>query len=463
MADLGILGWLLPEMGEIMNLIPYDPSHEYTVGQHTLYVTQHLDSLRSADGSEEMRDLRQIMGELPHPEQLYLAALLHDAGKTTDDRPHSETGEELALEVCRRLRWEESAAANVAFLVRHHLLMAEVSRLRDLNLEETITEFTSMVDDLDRLNMLYLLTYADTNAVGPGVWTQVKGRFLRDLHRRAERVLAQEEAEEFDDAALARTRRRLLKELSVENLSPDEIAEHVERMPAPYILNTSLNEMALHIGFVRRVRQGVPVIDFHDERDSTFTEVTICTLDDPEPGLLSKIAGVLYAADLDVHSAQVFTRVAPRLDGEERPAQGGPERIAIDTLYVDFRGRQLTPGKRKEIASNLTAVLTGQIRVEEVLQKRRKSPEIGGPVERLTLRNDLSETYTVVEVSCADPRATLYRASGALSALRWDIHSARVSLSKNRSIASFYVTGAKEMREADARRALLQRMPLAEG
>src|SRR5262249_53135634 len=38
MADLGILGWILPEIGEIMNLIPYDSSHDYTVGQHTLYV-----------------------------------------------------------------------------------------------------------------------------------------------------------------------------------------------------------------------------------------------------------------------------------------------------------------------------------------------------------------------------------------------------------------------------------------
>jgi len=471
MADLGILGWLLPEFGDTLNLIPYDPSHDYTVGQHTLYVVRNLDSLRAPEGPEDTRDLRQIMAELPNPEQLTLAALLHDAGKTTNERPHAEVGEELAREVCRRLRWDEQAAANVRFLVRHHLLMAETSRLRDLNLEETVRDFTGVVDDVDRLNMLYLLTYADTSAVGTGVWTQVKGRFLRDLHRRAERVLVHEE--DFDDAGLARTRRRLLKELSVENLPPEEVAEHVEGMPAPYILNTSLNEMALHVGFVRRARQGEPVIDFHDERDSTFTEVTICTLDDPKPGLLSKIAGVLYAADLDVHSAQVFTRVAPSSVSSEgvtdpptpdtrHPTPDGVERIAIDTLYVDFRGRQLTPGKRREVAANLTAVLTGKARVAELLEKRRKSPEIGGPVERLTLRNDLSETFTVIEVASADERAMLYRASGALSALGWDIHSARVSLFKGRSVACFYVTGAKGLSDAEARRALLRLMPLAE-
>jgi UTP:GlnB (protein PII) uridylyltransferase len=391
------------------------------------------------------------------------------------------------------------------FLVRHHLLMAETSRLRDLHLDETIRDFVSIVDDIDRLNMLYLLTYADTNAVGAGVWTQVKGRFLRDLYRRAEHILMA--GEEIDDAGLTRTRRRLLKELQVENLPPDEIQEHVESMPAPYILNTSLNDIALHIGFVRRVRHGEPVIDFFDERDSTYTEVTICALDDPEPGLLSKIAGVFYAADIDVHSAQVFTRVSMRPMPEDRfseslsksnsksgvdsrtrtsaksdtspssrtssssiyddysplTAHHTPERIAIDTLYVDFRGRQLTPGKRKELATNLTAVLKSEMLVTDLLAKRKKPAEIGGPIESLKVRNDLSETFTVIEVSSADERAMLYRATGALSKLNLDIHSARVSLFKGRSMGSFYLTGAKHRSEADLRAALLNLMPLSTG
>jgi [protein-PII] uridylyltransferase len=514
MADIGILGWLLPEVGAVMNLIPYDPSHEYTIGQHTLYVIRNLDALRSAEGTEETRDFRLLMQEMPHPEQLYLAALLHDAGKAVPDRPHSEVGEEMAAEVCRRLRWDEQATANVRFIVRHHLLMAETSRLRDLNLDRTIRDFTAVVDDLDRLHMLYILSYADTNAVGTGVWTEVKGRFLRDLLRRAERALAGEEPEEFDDASLARARRRLLKELSVENLPPEEIAEHVASMPATYILNTDLNEVSLHIGFVRRARKGEPVVDFHDDRGSTFTVVTVCTRDDPEPGLLSKITGVFYASDLAVHSAQVFTRVTPPPSppsqggengktalppGEEEKAllpqgredallpkgeedekpllsqgrhittpppyeggAGGGERIAIDHFLVDFRGRQLTPGKRKEIAANLTAVLTGQTTVAELLAKRRKPAEIGGPVERLNLRYDLSDTFTVVEVAAEDERAMLYRASGALSRLRWDIHSAKVSLFRGRSVASFYVTGARALGEAAARRALLELMPVVE-
>jgi [protein-PII] uridylyltransferase len=464
MADLGILGWLLPEVGSVLNLIPYDPSHDYTVGQHTLYLIRHLDSLRTADTGEEMRDYRMLMSELPHPEELYLAALLHDAGKGDEDRPHSEVGEEIADRVCRNLHWIESATANVKFLVRHHLLMAETSRLRDLNLDETVRDFTAIVDDLDRLHMLYLLTYADTNAVGAGIWTQVKGRFQRDLLRRAERTLAGEESDEFDDAVLTRTRRRLLKDLSVENLPEEEVTEHVEGMPATYLLNTTLEEIALHIGFVRKARTGVPVIDFHDERDSTFTELTVCTLDDPEPGLLAKITGVFYAVDLDVHSAQVFTRTTPRKQGDAQVSeQTSCDRIAIDNFFVDFRGRQLTPGKRKELATSLTAVLQGKMTVAELLTKKRRPVEIGGLVDGLVVRDDLSDNYRVVEVSSSDERAMLYRASGALSQLGWDIHSARVSHFKGKNVASFYIRNSGGLSIADARRQLQRIMPTNEG
>lgn len=453
MADLGILAWVLPEFAAVLDLIPYDPSHDYTVGQHTLYAVRFLDALRAPGGQEDTSELRRLLAELPHPEQLYLAVLLHDVGKFRDDRPHSEVGAEIAADVCRRLGWDASATENVVFLVRHHLLMAETSRLRDLNLDETIRDFTAVVDDLDRLHMLYLLTYADTSAVGAGVWTQVKARFLMDLAHRAERFVASDE-EAADDAELTRTRRRLLRELSLENLDPEEVAQHVASMPAPYILNTSLAEITLHIGFVRRAREGTPVVDFHDDQNGTYTEVTVCTKDDPKPGLLSKIAGVLYAADLDVHAAQVFTRVSA---GRE----GSPERIAIDRLYVDFRGRRLTAGKRRELATNLPAVLSGRMSVDELLRKRNKPAEVGGRVENLTVRNDLSDTFTVVEVSSKEERAMLYRVAGALSMLGWDIHSAKLSHFRGRSVASFYVTGAKHLPDAEARSQLARLMPVS--
>jgi [protein-PII] uridylyltransferase len=439
-----------------MDLIPYDPSHDYTVGQHTLFVIKHLEALLSADANDDLIEMRRVLEELPNPEQLMLAALLHDSGKAEAGRPHAEVSEEIAEVVCQQLGWTPEAAANVRFLVRHHLLMAETSRLRDLNLDATLRDFTREVDDIDRLNMLYLLTYADTRAVGEGVWTQVKGRFLRDLWRRASAVLMAEEPADYDDAAIARARRRLLKDLSLENLPEAEVAEHVQAMPPEYLLNQNLNQIALHIGSIRRVRAGEIVCDFHDERDATYTELTICAYDDPQPGLLAKIAGVLYAADLNVHSAQVITRVTPT------------DRIALDTLWVDFRGRPLAPGKRREITTNITAVLSGAQTVQDILAKSRRptagtksgaSPAPSKPITVRSIRNDLSDTLTVLETSGPDERGVFYRICTALSQLGWDIRSARASIWQGEARGSFYVAGARPLSEEEARRALANVLP----
>ncbi len=448
MADLGILGWFLPEFSVLLDLIPYDPSHDHTVGQHTILIVKYLEALTTST-REEDAEMRRILEDLAHPEQLMLAVLLHDSGKAVPGTPHSETGEVIAASVCKRLGLSAEASANVCFLVANHLLMAETSRLRDLNLDETLREFTDRVGDIERLNMLYLLTYADTRAVGEGVWTQVKGRFLRELWQRATAVLSDEEPLAYDDAAIARARRRLRKDLSVENLPEADVAEHIQSMPPHYLLSQDLKQIGLHIGFVRRVRDGQPVVDFHGERDATYTELTVCALDDPRPGLLAKIAGVLAAADVNVHGAQVATRATSE------------DRIALDTLLVDFRGRQLSPGKRREVASNLTSVLTGAQSVEALLTRRRASPghsrtgaEMGDMAPRVSIRRDVSETLTLVEIAASDSIGTFYRFCDAISRLGWDIHSARVSTWRNEARAGFYVTGCCALSDEDIARAL---------
>ncbi len=455
LADTGILSWYLPEFEAIFNLIPYDPSHDHSVGQHSLLVIKNLENLLTVQEPEELNEMRRLYEELPNPEQLILAALLHDSGKAIHSRPHAEVSEEIVTDVCRRLGWSEGATANVRFLCRQHLLMAETSRLRDISLDETIRDFTAVVDDIDRLNMLYLLTYADTRAVGSGVWTQVIGRFLRDLWRRSAAVLSDEEPVGYDEAMLVRARRRLLKDLSLENLPEEEVAAHIQAMPPTYLLNQSLRDIALHIGFIRKLREGQPVVDFLDERETSFTEMTVCTFDDPRPGLLAKIAGVLYAADVNIHSAQVMTRVNVE------------EHIALDTLWIDFHGRQLAPGKRREVVANLQSVLTGQKTVPEILaQRSARSYRNRGPsyVPQIPLsvrfiRNDLSENYSVIEVVGPDIPGTFYKAAEALSRLGWDIGSARVSSWHGEARCSFYVVGNRHLSETEAAEKLQEALP----
>ncbi len=430
LEEFGALAWLIPEFGPLMTLIPYDAAHDLTVGAHSLQVVRNLEALRTNTSFPEGR---RVIGEVAHLEVLYLAGLIHDIGKQWPHGSHAETGADAALTICERLGWDAERRDKVAFLIRHHLLMAETSRLRDLALEETIQEFVRQVPDSDCLHMLYLLTYADTAAVGAGIWTEVQGRFLAELYGRSEFALSAPPSDNGGPPLtvvpdLKRQRERIRKGLAQRNLPTDIILEHTRSLPAQYLLNTPLEEMYLHIAMIGRLRETfAPSLDFKNEYGADYTELTLCAYDDPKPGLLAKITGVLYAHDVNLHTAQVFTRDAS-------------VRIAIDTLWVDYRGHPLPSHKRGELEGSLRRVLLGEIGIGELLQMHKK-PLKEQTIYAAKINDEASERFSLLEVSAPDETGVVYRLSRAVSALGWNIHAARLSVWGSRARDAFYITG----------------------
>ncbi len=434
LEEMGGLAWLLPEFGPLMTLIPYDAAHALTVGAHSLRVVRLLDEFRGDAGFPERR---RIMGEVAKPETLFLAGLIHDIGKQWPG-PHAETGAECAARICARLGWDAERTGKVVFLVQQHLHMAEFSRLRDLALDETTRDFLRGVPDLDALNMLFLLTQADTAAVGEGVWTEVQGRFLSELYGRAASALSAPGGE-GDGAGdgnglppppdMKRQRERIRRGLAQHNLPTDIILEHTRNLPAQYLLTTPLEEMYLHIAMIGRLRETFePTVDFKHEFGTDHTELTLCAYDDPGPGLLAKITGVLYAHDVNLHTAQVFTREAS-------------VRIAIDTLWVDYRGKALSAPKRAALQESLRRVLLGEIGIGELLQAHKK-PLKEQTIYAAQIDDEASERFSLLEVSAPDETGVVYRLARAVSALGWNIHAARLSVWGSRARDAFYITNA---------------------
>ncbi|MDW8051987.1 MAG: HD domain-containing protein [Armatimonadota bacterium] len=423
MARLGVLGWAFPPFALLMHLPAGDPTHEYTVGEHTLQAIRLLDSYARGEGDPLWRTLLE---QLPAPELLYMALLLHDAGKAIPSRPHAEVGAEIARESLRAIGWSETEVAEVEFLVRHHLLMAQTARQRDLHLPETIREFTRIVNTPERLQMLYLLTCADTQAVGERIWTPAQASFLKELYRRSLQAL--EEGLPDETPALNAARQRLLRILAKHPIPEPLIAAHIEQMPSGYLLNTPPEQISLHIHYIERVRAGEgPVIEFHNAPEAPYTALTLCTFDDPQPGLLSKIAGVLYAHDVEVVWARVLTR-------EDAP------RVALDTLGITIRSRPLSPNQCAVLERALRQVLCGERAVADLLREHGKDPDAPLQVSQLQIHDDASETYTVVDLHTAPELGALYRAARALSQIGWNIHSARFGLWAGRAVLSFYCT-----------------------
>src|ERR1019366_8077613 len=89
-----------------------------------------------------------------------------------------------------RLGLNEAETETVAWLIANHLVMSDTAQRRDLSDRKTITTFANLVQTLERLKMLFVLTVCDIRAVGPGVWNNWKQELLRTLYWETEVVLA---------------------------------------------------------------------------------------------------------------------------------------------------------------------------------------------------------------------------------------------------------------------------------
>lgn len=420
MADVGVLQAIVPQFGELMYLVPGDAAHKFTVGEHSLRTVEELEALFG----ERDGQFADVFSRIQHLDVLFLAALLHDIGKLDSTADHSKTGAFRAARLAAQLRMSEDAARKVEFLVRNHLKMSETARLRDLHQKRTISSFVAIVPDPLLLDMLFLLTVADSRAVGSTGWSQVQNRFLTELHERAMSAIRSPDAAGPD---IERHRTRVRRELCLANLPPDEIDEHCASMPASYLLNTPPEELAAHISHVRTVREGSCAVEAKDEPGGQFTELTVVAMD--RSGLMSQIAGVLHALSIDVHAAQIFTRRST-------------DDIAIDLLYIDFEGRQLAETKKWQVEGELLKVLAGEITVDELLRRRGKH-EFKRP-EVLAIKDlaNLSDHHTVLEVRTQDTPGLLYHLTRRLAELGLNIHSARIATWGHEARDAFYVTGS---------------------
>jgi [protein-PII] uridylyltransferase len=161
------------------------------------------------------------------------------------------------------------------------------------------------------------------------------------------------------------------------------------------------------------------------------TIITVVTRDDPAPGLLAKLTGALVACDVNLHTAQVFTREQTRGAG-----------IVIDTLVVDYRGRALGAEKRTAVEEAVRLVLRGEKTVAELLAQRRRPLSPTQPIRSLKVETTPSREYTLLDVEAPDEPGVVYRLAAQLTGQGFNIHAARVSAWGGNARAAFYLTDA---------------------
>jgi [protein-PII] uridylyltransferase len=418
MHELGFLSRYIPEFSDVEGKVHYDLYHVHPVDIHSLLAVEELGKLKEGLYQKEYPLLTSLVREVEKPENLFLAALLHDIGKGMEG-DHSLTGAEMVKRIGDRMGLSAEDRELIEFLVSHHLLMVETALRRDLHDEQVILRFTNEVKNLNRLKMLCLLTFADVKAVGPETWTSWKNTLLTELFLKASHF--------FEKGAVARPflkREEMLKTLE-RSLSPEIFSAYSEHLPDRYLSCYSSSEIARHIEMARSIEKELLLVGWEIEKE-TQAKVTVCTKD--LYGLFSKMTGSMFLNRLNILEAQIHT---------------WGNGIVLDTFWVEDATKNIER-RLEQFKKDLGEILAGKVSLRDLLSKRKESNGIKQKViprvpSEVKVNNQDSDFYTIVEVMGEDRLGILYEVTQALTDHGCDIHFARISTLGNRIVDVFYV------------------------
>jgi [protein-PII] uridylyltransferase len=394
------------------------------VDEHSIRAIGLLARIEKGDLDSDHPLATAIMRQIISRRVLYVAVLLHDIAKGRGG-DHSVLGAEVAMKLCPRFGMTPAEAETCAWLVRHHLLMANTAFKRDLSDFKTVLDFAEQVQSPERLRLLLTLTVVDIRAVGPGVWNSWKRQLLSDLfsgaeevlrlgHKqngRKERIVAKQTALEgrlgWSAAAFERLRKRLPESYWI--AEPDDILESNAR----HIADAGTRSLSI-------------AAKVYPARGATL--VTVYAAD--HPGLFYRMAGAIHLAGGSIIDARIHTT----RDG-----------MALDNFLIqDPFGQPFDDDRRlKRIEQAIEDALANRHALTEKLAARplpRTRAEAFEIEPNVLIDNRASNRYTVIEANARDRPALLNALAYALFQSRVTIHSAHIATYGERAVDTFYVT-----------------------
>ncbi|WP_075216882.1 [protein-PII] uridylyltransferase [Mongoliimonas terrestris] len=445
MNETGVLGRFIPDFGKVVAMMQFNMYHHYTVDEHTLRAVGILASIERGEQADKNPLSIELMKSLQHRRVLYFALFLHDIAKGRPE-DHSIAGARIARKLGARMGFSPTEIELAAWLVEHHLVMSMTAQSRDLADRKTIRDFAAVVQTLERMKLLLILTVADIRAVGPGVWNGWKGQLLRTLYYETEPYLLGGHSQLSRSQRVAASQRELAARLA--DWPAAERDRYFERHYPPYWLRVDIADKVAHADLLRRTDAAGRRLAtaFQTKPFEGVTEITVVAPDHPR--LLSTLAGACTAAGSNIVDAQIFTTT----DG-----------LALDTMVIgrEFADEADEQRRAQRICSLIEATLEGRERLPEAVARRvasKKAPKAFQLPTEVTLDNTLSERFTVIEVSGLDRPGLLYDLTRAMSDLNLNIASAHVATFGERAVDVFYVTDLTNLKiQATGRQSTIRR------
>ncbi len=412
MHETGVLGRFIPEFGALRLLVVHEPYHMYTVDEHTLLAVRNLETLRTTR-YKSLEQFKSIIDGMENVDTLFMALLFHDIGKAAG-RYHEEEGYKRLKNIMERFNLDSRKRLRIEFLVKNHILMSKIALRREISDMEVIAHFADNVGDLENLNAIYLITYADMSAVNPGFLTSWKLYLLKELYERTKDYLSgiKEGRTEYIRNILGLS----------QGIKAQDITDIINEMPERYMLSTTGAKIPEDCRLVQKMKQSGFSIRI-DRISDSVAEIVISTND--QPGLFSKIVGLLSSKGMNIVNGRIFT---------------GKNGIVIDKISISNWKDIFWDGIEQDLEEGLRNIIINGAPLTVVRRSKKAGSFFDVFIE---LDNESSDEFSIIEIFSHDRLGLLYDISDIMYKKGIDIVSARINTEAGLAQDVFYIRSGK--------------------
>ncbi len=442
MHETDFLGRYLPEFGRLTCLVQHEFFHRYTADEHTLLCIDKLDALIDTE-DPKLKGYRALFQQCDNPASLYLALLMHDTGKAEHRRHHEEASAMMATRVGRRLQLPSEQRRAIVLLVDNHGLLSKTAQSRNLEDPATISYFAGIVQSVENLDALMLITLADGQGTSDTSWSDWKEVLVWQLYRSA-RAFLNEGAAFFEQRRVGFEDLRHEVEGALGADFRDEVAAHFSQMPERYFRMFDADRIAGHVRLFRKFYRShlgddasglCPVLEWKHRPEQGHSEVLVCGWD--HPGLVARICGAFLAAKVNVLSADIHTRgdnlvldVFRVCDAKHRPVENERDQRTVEKLLDESL---LDPDF--DFAPHIAKA---RRRVGYLMSQEADIPT------RIAVDNEGHPSFTIVDIETPDRMGLLYDLFGAIARLGLSLELARITTEKEVAMDTFYLCRADD-------------------
>lgn len=174
---------------------------------------------------------------------------------------------------------------------------------------------------------------------------------------------------------------------------------------------------------------------------STHWEITVAARD--TQGLLLRIAGALVRVGLSILTAKIYTL-------------GGGKAVDRFWVAIPADGETTAESLRDRLSRELeSGAPMGRAELQALRERHRmrsRAQVDTGTEPKVLISNEISDAFTVVDVTCRDRIGTLFQVALVLSEMGLDVHGAVLTTEADKATESIYVTETRSGKLLDASR-----------